>query len=478
VSFIGIDLGTSALKAVLIDDRQRVLATASRELQVERPHPLWSEQDPRDWWRATETTLDALAADRRDLMARVRAIGLSGQMLGVALLDRSGTPLRPALLWNDGRAAEDGQALEAEIAHYATLTGARAMPGFSAPKLRWLSRHEPHNLAKARWILLPKDYVRLELCGDAISDCADSSATLLMDTVAGDWSDAILDRCGVGRPQLPRLVESGAVAGTLRTSHSMRWGLPRDTPIAGGAGDNMCGGIGAGVIDDGDSCISLGTSGVYFVANRRFAPSLDRGMHTHRHGVSGLYCQQAVMLSAAASLTWIAEVTGTHDVGAVVAEVEAAGIGSHTTPIFAPYLGGERTPHDDPRLTASIAGLSFATSRLHLVQAVMEGVALALRDCQDALESAGAKSVKPVLIGGGARSTFWASLIASALDRTLFIFEGGATGPALGAARLARAAVGGLLIAARPPTRDIAPDPARRDALAAKRAPFADLARQ
>ena len=476
--YLGIDIGTSGVKSVLIDEADVILAEASAPLSVSRPRPLWSEQDPRDWWRATETTLDALASRHRDLMGRVRSIGLSGQMLGVALLNADGTPLRPALLWNDGRAAEDGRALEAEIEGFAALTGARAMPGFSAPKLRWLSRHEPLALARARSVLLPKDYVRLHLGGEAVSDRADSSATLLMDTVAGDWSDAILERCGVQRAQLPRLVESAEIAGTLRASLAARWGLPAGTPLAGGAGDNMCGAIGAGVVNDGDGCISLGTSGVYFVANRRFAPSLDRGMHTHRHGVSLLYCQQAVVLSAAASLSWIADIAGACDVGALVAEVEQAGIASDSTPLFAPYLGGERTPHDDPTLTASFAGLGFATSRLHLVQAVMEGVALALRDCQDALESAGAKAVLPVLSGGGTRSRLWVSLIASALDRPLSIPEGSATGPALGAARLGRAAIGGPLIAARPATVDVLPDPVRRDALAAKRAAFANLARR
>ena len=476
--YLGIDIGTSGVKSILVDEADAILAEASAPLTVTRPQPLWSEQDPDDWWHATEATLDTLAAGHRDLMNLVRAIGLSGQMLGVALIDANNKALRPALLWNDGRAAEDGRALESELEGFAALTGARAMPGFSAPKLRWLSRHEPDALTRARWILLPKDCVRLRLSGDAISDRADASATLLMDTAGGDWSDTILDRCGVQRAQLPRLVDSTDITGTLRPKLATRWGLPPGTPIAGGAGDNMCGGIGAGVVGDGDACISLGTSGVYFVANQRFAPSLDRGMHTHRHGVRGLYCQQGVVLSAAASLNWIAEIIGARDIGVLVAEVERAGIPANETPLFTPYLGGERTPHDDPALTATFARLGFATSRLHLVQAVMEGVALALRDCQDALESAGAKPTHPVLIGGGTRSRLWASLIASALDRPLSVPEGSATGPALGAARLARAAVGGPLVAARPATVEVVPDPARHDALAAKRPAFADLARR
>jgi xylulokinase len=459
--YLGIDIGTSGVKAVLVDAGDRVVAQATAPLAVSRPRPLWSEQDPADWWAATQSALDALAADELQSMARVQAIGLSGQMLGVALIDQAGSALRPAMLWNDGRAAAEGVALEQRVAGFADITGARPMPGFSAPKLLWLHRHEPDVLRRAHCVLLPKDYVRLNLTGELASDRADASATLLMDTQAGTWHDLLLEACGLDRAQMPRLVESGEAAGTLRPALSQRWGLPEGVIVAGGAGDNMCGGVGAGVVRDGDAYISLGTSGVYFVANERFTPSRGQGMHTHRHAVPGLYCQQAVVLSAAGALTWILETIGATDIDATMRRVEAAGLSPDDTPVFTPYLAGERTPQDDPSLTGTFSRLTFNSSPLHLVQAVMEGVALALADCHDALLGAGAAIRRPLLIGGGARSGLWARLIASALGVPLAVPRSATIGPALGAARLARAACGGVLVASHAaPAAEISPDPA------------------
>jgi xylulokinase len=469
--YLGVDIGTSGVKVVLVDAGDQVVAQATAPLTVSRPRPLWSEQDPADWWAATQAALDALAADAPQSMARVQAIGLSGQMLGVALIDQAGSALRPAMLWNDGRAAAEGVALEQRVAGFADITGARPMPGFSAPKLLWLHRHEPDVLRRAHGVLLPKDYVRLCLTGELASDRADASATLLMDTQAGTWHDRLLETCGLDRAQMPRLVESGEHAGTLRPALARRWGLPESVPVAGGAGDNMCGGVGAGVVRDGDAYISLGTSGVYFVANERFAPSRGQGMHTHRHAVPGLYCQQAVVLSAAGALTWILGTIGATDVDATMRRVEAAGLSPDDTPVFTPYLAGERTPQDDPSLTATFSRLTFNSSPLHLVQAVMEGVALALADCHDALLGAGATVRRPLLIGGGTRSALWARLIASALGVPLAMPRSATIGPALGAARRARVACGGVLMASHAaPAAEISPDPALADALARKRA--------
>jgi xylulokinase len=469
--YLGIDIGTSGVKAVLVDDGDQVTGQATAPLAVSRPRPLWSEQDPADWWSATQSALDALAANAPQDMARVRAIGLSGQMLGVALIDEAGAALRPALLWNDGRATAEGAALEQRFAGFADMTGARPMPGFSAPKLLWLHRHEPETLRRAHCVLLPKDYVRFHLTGELASDRADASATLLMDTQAGAWHDGLLDACGLDRARLPRLVESGEPAGVLRPALAQRWGLPAGVVVAGGAGDNMCGGVGAGIVRDGDAYISLGTSGVYFVANARFAPSRGQGLHTHRHAVPGLYCQQAVVLSAAGALTWILGTIGATDIDTTMRHVEAAGLSPDDTPVFTPYLAGERTPQDDPALTATFSRLTFNSSPVHLVQAVMEGVALALADCHDALLASGASVRRPLLTGGGARSALWARLIASALGVTLAVPRSATIGPALGAARLARAARGGPLIASRDTAAvDVAPDPALAEALARKRA--------
>lgn len=472
--WLGIDVGTSSVKAVLVDAADAILAEATAPLPLHRPQPSWAEQAPGDWWDATCWVMDALAAGHPAAMGRVAALGLSGQMLGVAAVDAEGQAIRPAILWNDGRAVAEGRALEAAVPGFARITGSRPMPGFPAAKLRWLARHEPATLAAARHVLLPKDFVRLRLTGEAASDRADASATLLMDTAAGDWHAPILAACGLSADRLPRLVESAEVSAGLRPEWCRRWRLPRRLPVAGGAGDNMCGAIGAGVVGSGDAYVSLGTSGVYFIANDRFVPSLAGGMHTHRHGVPGLFCQQGVVLSAAGALAWIAGVLGAEDVGRLVAEVEAARLPPLETPVFTPYLAGERTPHDDPGLLAAFSGLSFATGRLHLAQAVMEGVALALADCQDALAATGAPVDGPVtLVGGGARSRLWADLVSAATGRPVAVPAGAAVGPALGAARLARAAVGGPLVGGAGAIEyATAPRPELADALAAKRRRF------
>ena len=473
---LGVDIGTSGVKAVLVDAADRVVAeAASAPLVVSRPQPLWSEQDPSAWWQAVVEALDRLAAQAPSGMAAVQAVGLSGQMLGVALLDRDDAVLRPALLWNDGRASAEGAELHQRFPDFVARVGCRAMPGFSAPKLLWLARHEPAVLARTRRVLLPKDYVRLCLTGEAASDRADASATLLMDTARGDWAGDIVAACGVDLAWLPRLVESAEVAGTVRAELAARWGLPRGVPVVGGGGDNMCAALGVGAVAAGDAYIGLGTSGVCFLANDRFLPSAGQGMHTHRHAVPGLFCQNAVVLSAAGALAWVAELVGQAGVGSLVASVEAAQLSPIDTPVFTPYLAGERTPHDDPHLTATFSTLRASTGPLHLVQSVMEGVALALADAHRALLGTGAPIKRLSLTGGGARSPLWARLIAAATGMPLTVAVSMHAGPALGAARLARAGTGGPLIAGDPADeqpRLIAPEPALVAALGEKRAAF------
>jgi xylulokinase len=471
--FLGIDIGTSGVKAVLIDEKDCTLAEANAPLDVQRPQPLWSEQDPEAWWMATTRVLDEIAAQHRALMPDVRALGLSGQMLGVTLLDSAERPLRPALLWNDGRAGAEGDALEQALPGFAELVGCRAMPGFPAPKLLWLSRHEPKTLARARRILLTKDYVRLRLSGEAATDLADGSATLLMDTRAGTWSEKIAGACGIAMDVLPRIVESGAVSTTLRAEHSARWDLPRGLPIAGGAGDNMCGALGAGVVRRGQAFISLGTSGVYFVVNDRFVPALSGGMHTHRHAVPGLFAQHGVVLSAASALTWLAGLLGKTRIDQFVTEIEAANLDPDHVPVFTPYLGGERTPHNDPHATGTFSNLRFDTTPAHLGRAVLDGVALALADCHDALVADEAPIEDIALIGGGSRSRLWAEIIATVIGNELRIPTAAALGPALGAARLARAAVGGPLMTDQQRSdAAVVPRPDWRDTYQRKRALF------
>lgn len=470
--YLGIDIGTSGVKAVLIDDDDRTRAEANAPLDVQRPRPLWSEQDPDAWWAATERVLDEIAAAQRPLMPGVQAMGLSGQMLGVALLDGADRPLRPALLWNDGRAGAECEALEQAVPGFVPLVGCRAMPGFPAPKLLWLARHEGATLARARRTLLTKDYVRLRLSGEAATDLADGSATLLMDTRAGAWSEAIARACGISTAILPRIVDSGAVSAMLRPALSERWGLPRGLPIAGGGGDNMCGAVGAGVIRRGQAFISVGTSGVYFVANDRFVPALTGGMHTHRHAVPGLFAQHGVVLSAASALVWMAGLLG-KPLDRFIAEIEAADPDPDRVPIFTPYLGGERTPHNDPLATGAFSGLRFETSAADLGRGVLDGVALALADCHDALLGDQAPIEDIALIGGGSRSRLWAEIIATVIGQKLRVPAGAALGPALGAARLARAAVGGPLVAAKDEAEiAVVPRPDWRDAYQRKRERF------
>lgn len=452
--FVGIDIGTSSVKAVLIDDDDRVLAEQSEPLEVQRPRPLWCEQSPETWWTATAAVLDRLASAQPALMGGVRAIGLSGQMLGVTLLDAADEPLRPAILWNDGRAGAECEELERKIADFVDLVGCRAMPGFPAPKILWLARHEPATLRATRRVLLTKDYVRLRLTGEAVSDFADASATLLMDTRAGAWSAEIAEACGIAVELLPRLVASGSPAGTLRPELARRWRMREGVGVAGGAGDNMCGAVGAGVIRRGDAFISIGTSAVYFVANDAFVPARGRGMHTHRHAVPGMFAQQGCVLSAASALTWLCGLLAVVDAGALVAKVEAADLTPDDVPVFTPYLSGERTPFNDPLATATFSGLRMTSGPLELGRAVLDGVALALADCQDALRADRAPIERVVLIGGGARSRLWAEIIATATGQTLVVPPHAALGPAFGAARLARQSLGEALIAAHSATQD------------------------
>lgn len=472
---LGIDLGMSGAKSVLVDAHDRVVAEASAPLPLSRPRPLWSEQEPQDWWHAVVTTLDALYAAAPNEMAGVAAIGLSGQMLGVTCLDASDHALRPAMLWNDGRAGAECAVVEEAVPDFADLVGCRAMVGFPAPKLLWLVRHERRLLAKTRRILLPKDYIRLRLTGTAVSDRADSSATLLMDTRAGTWSPALLAACGVSAEQMPTLIDSHEIGGVLRPELAARWGLAANTPVVGGAGDNVCGGVGAGAIEAGMGSISLGISGVYLVVNDAFLPARGQGLHTHRHAIDGLFAQNGCILSAGAALGWVARLVGAEDIPTLIQQVEAAALPTAETPIFTPYLNGERTPHDDAGLTGTFSGLSAGTTRLHLVQAVLEGVAMALADCHEALVSTGAAINQVALMDGGTNSRLWATLVASAIGMPLKCSQVASIGPALGAARLARLGIGGPLIAEGTEQEEhlILPEPAMAEALAAKKAGFA-----
>ncbi|HXX68987.1 MAG TPA: xylulokinase [Polyangiaceae bacterium] len=439
--YIGLDLGTSSVKALLVDDEQRILAEASAPLAVERPHPLWSEQSPASWWAATSDAVARLRADSPGAFASVRAIGLSGQMHGATLLDSELRVLRPAILWNDGRSGAECVELETREPRTRAITGNAAMAGFTAPKLLWVARHEPDVFARTQHVLLPKDWLRLKLTGDLATDASDASGTLWLDVGRRSWSDDMLAACALSPKAMPRVCEGSEATGTLRSDLAAEWGLSAKTIVAAGGGDNAAGAAGAGVIRPGQALLSLGTSGVIFLVTDRFSPSPARGVHAFCHCIPNVWHQMSVILSAASCLSWIASVEG-RDEAALVAEVESnAPAPSRTT--FLPYLSGERTPHNDPQARGVFLGLTHDTTRAELVRAVLEGVAFAFADGMQALRDAGGAPREITVIGGGSRSPLWARIIASALGETLLVRERAELGPAFGAARLARIALSG-----------------------------------
>ncbi len=455
--FLGIDLGTSGVKAVIVDAARGVLCQATASLSVSRPHPGWSEQAPQAWWRAAT---DAVRTLDPALRAAVRGVGLAGQMHGAVLLGADDRPLRPAVLWDDGRSQAECAALEVAAPSLRHIAGNRAMPGFTAPKLLWVRRHEPAIFAATRRVLLPKDYLRLLLTGEAISDMSDSAGTLWLDVAARDWSDTLLAATGLTRCAMPALVEGTAQAGRLLPGVAAEWGVP-SVPVAGGGGDNAAGAAGIGVVRDGDALLSLGSSGVIFVANARFSPNPSGGVHAFCHCLPSMWHQMSVHLSAASCLDWAARLTGVPDAAALLALAET--VGPHEgSEIFLPYLAGERTPHNDADVRGAFLRLDHTTNGARLAQAVLEGVAFALADGLAALRAAGTRVPRLTAIGGGSRSAYWGSLIAAALDLPLDFVQGGEVGPALGAARLAQIAVDGGApadICSRPPVaHSIDPD--------------------
>ncbi|MBL8352825.1 MAG: xylulokinase [Burkholderiaceae bacterium] len=435
--YLGLDLGTSELKALLLDDRHRIVATAGEALTLQRPQPLWSEQRPADWWAACDRVLLRLAAEQPAAMAQVRGIGLSGQMHGAVLLDARYAVLRPAILWNDGRSGAECAELERRVPRLHDIAGNLAMPGFTAPKLLWVARHEPAVFARVDGVLLPKDWLRLQLCGERIGEMSDAAGTLWLDVAARRWSVELLGACGLRESQMPRLVEGSAVAGRLLPALAARWGLPAGVVIAGGGGDNAASAVGMGVVRPGQGFLSLGTSGVIFLASDAFRPNPAQAVHAFCHALPGRWHQMSVMLSAASSLRWVTQLLGQPDEAALLARVATLDAAQRErAPIFLPYLSGERTPHNDPNAQGVFFGLDGSHGAAALGYAVIEGVAFGLLDGWRALGAASGSVPALSLVGGGARSALWAQLLADALQQPLVTHAGSEAGGALGAARL------------------------------------------
>ncbi|MEG3160803.1 xylulokinase [Sphingomonas sp. LB2R24] len=469
--FLGIDIGTSGVKAVVLDQHGSVVGQGTAALTVQRPHPLWSEQDPDAWWKATIAAVQAIDPSVR---RSVRGVGLAGQMHGATLLDADDKPLRPAILWNDGRCFAECEALERAVPNLRKISGNIAMPGFTAPKLLWVREHEPEVFAKIATVLLPKDYVRLLMTGDKASDLSDSAGTLWLDVGGRCWSDEILAACGLTQAQMPALYEGTEITGSLTAEVAELWGMPQ-VPVAAGGSDNAAGAVGVGVVKDGDALLSLGTSGVIFVATNDFRPNPARAVHAFCHALPGMWHQMSVHLSAASCIDWVARITGAAGAADLFARAEAAGPASGPE-IFLPYLSGERTPHNDPEVRGAFLRLDNDTDAGRLSQAVLEGVAFALADGLDVLREAGTTVERLAVIGGGARSRYWGQVIAAAMEVELVYLQGGEVGPALGAARLAQLGVDGGdpadICVAPPVSHTIVPDPALVSALAEKKAAF------
>ncbi len=433
-TYLGIDIGTSGVKAMLIDAGGQALADATAPLSVSRPQDGWSEQDPKDWWQATLACLDALSKSTPEVLARVRGLGLSGQMHGATLLDKNHDVLRPAMLWNDGRASAECAEIEIACPSSRAISGNIAMAGFTAPKVLWVKNHEPEIFDKIDRVLLPKDYIRWRLTGEFVSDMSDASGTLWLDVNKRDWSDELLAATGLTKAHMPALVEGSASSGMLRVELLSRWNMKGPVIVAGGGGDNAASACGIGAIRPGEGFVSLGTSGVLFVSNDRFSPNTDGAVHAFCHAIPDTWHQMGVILSATDSLNWLAGLTG-RDAVRLAGEAETAYRGPGEE-IFLPYLSGERTPHNNANARGTFTGLSHNSDPTRLAQAVMEGVAMAFRDSLDVLSEAGTEINNLVAVGGGSNSVLWLRLIATNLDMEIQVPRDGDFGGAFGAARL------------------------------------------
>ena len=444
--FIGLDLGTSSLKALLIDDSQNILAEHSVALTVQRPHDGWSEQDPASWCAAVVTALKALVSQAD--CSGLKGIGLAGHMHGATLIGADDAVLRPCMLWNDTRSHVEAAVMDSDP-QFRAITGNIVFPGFTAPKVDWVRKNEPNIFTKIAKILLPKDYLRLFLTGEYISEMSDAAGTAWLNTGARNWSNDLLKACHLTRKQMPSLVEGSDVSGTLRADLAAELGLPQAV-VAGGAGDNAAAAIGAGVVKDGTGFLSLGTSGVLFAANASYKPDPATAVHTFCHAVSGTWHQMGVILAATDALNWLAKLTGqsvsdlTSDLGSVVAPNKT---------LFLPYLGGERTPHNNAQMRGQFLHLDHATDVKVAARAVLQGVSFAFADCKHALEATGTTLMQALAMGGGAKSDHWLLMLASTLNIPLNVPKSGDFGASLGAARLGMMAGAGvgIEVATQPP---------------------------
>ena len=450
--FLGIDIGTSALKILMSPDGQRTHAAVSRPLRTDTPRAGWSEQDPLDWWAALVAGCAELGAAHPAEWAGVRGIGLSGQMHGAVCLDAGLRPLRPAILWNDNRAVAECAGLMGDCPGLAGIAGVPAMPGFTLPKLVWLNRHEPAVLAATAHVVAAKDYLALRLHGRAVTDMCEASGMLMLDVARRRWSPDLVALGGIAPAVLPEVREGTETGGELSAAAAAELALPAGVPVAVGGGDAAAGAVGAGVVHAGRALISIGTSGQLLVASRHYRPAPVHLIHAFAHCVPDLWLEIAALLNGARPLAWFADVAG----APVATLLEEAAVATRP-PLFLPYLTGERTPHGDPDLRGGFYGLGNATTRGDMMRGVVEAVAYSFADGAAALREAGVVFADPLVVGGGARSDLLLQTLADVLGTPVHRGAGAETGPALGAARLAMVAAG----AARLDEVAVAPEIAR-----------------
>lgn len=434
--YLGIDLGTSSIKVVISNSEQQLVAQASHDLSISRPQPLWSEQNPQEWWQALNATMLTLKKNHPELMQQVVAIGLSGQQHGAVLLNAKGDVLRPAILWNDGRSMKQCEQLMQAVPDYEKIIGNVVMPGFTAPKLAWVAEHEPDIFAQVAMVLLPKDYLRYCMSGVYASDMSDASGTAWLNVGKRCWSDAMLNATQLTTSQMPELFEGSEATATVAKEFASAWGLNANVIIAGGAGDNAAAAMSINAVSPGAAFISLGTSGTYFVSENKFSPNAQAGVHTFCHCVPNAWHQMNVHLSAAVCLSWWADVCHTEDIAQLMADAEHKHYLASDV-LFLPYLSGERTPHINPDAKGVFFGMTHDTDQAALTEAVLEGVAFNFAEGQKAMLASGTNIDNVGVVGGGARSLYWGKILATALNRPLFYYQDRAVGAAIGAARLA-----------------------------------------
>jgi xylulokinase len=439
--YLGLDCGTSGLKALLTDERGELVGSAARAFSPDRPHAGWSEQNPDDWLAAMAGAVADIRNSAGKALGALKAIGFSGQMHGAVLIDCWDEPIRPAILHNDGRAYREAEELARDYPDLPSVVGVKPMPGFTGPKLKWIARHEPDHRRRIASILSPKDYLRLSLSGERGSDMSDAAGTWLFDEAQRTWSPAALAACEADPAWAPRLIEGSAPAGRLRPETADELGLPRGVLLAAGGGDAAVGAVGLGAIGPGEAFISLGTATQLIVATDRYISAPERLVHSFAHALPKRWYAMAAMLNGAGALAFAGRLVGASpDALDREAAVDYRGPGEL---LFLPYLSGERTPLDDPYARGVLFGMSETTTRADVARAVMEGVALTLAEARDCLAAAGAPIERVGLIGGGAKSLLWTRMIAAATGFTVKRMRGGETGPAYGAARLARMAATG-----------------------------------